>query len=111
MKIDFSVGFGRHMSIKKVAEHARAAEANGFKQMTNIDSQNLSRDVYSMMTIAALNTERILIGPAVTQPYTRHPTVTANAIGTINELSDGRAFLGIGGGLSSLWTMGVKGSF
>jgi alkanesulfonate monooxygenase SsuD/methylene tetrahydromethanopterin reductase-like flavin-dependent oxidoreductase (luciferase family) len=34
--------------------------------------------------------------------------VTANAIGTINELSDGRAFLGIGGGLSSLWTMGVK---
>jgi 5,10-methylenetetrahydromethanopterin reductase len=108
VKMDFSVGFGRHMSIKKVAEHARAAEANGFKQMTNIDSQNLSRDVYSMMTIAALNTERILIGPAVTNPFTRHPTVTANAIGTINELSDGRAWLGIGGGLSSLWTMGVK---
>jgi 5,10-methylenetetrahydromethanopterin reductase len=108
MKIDFSVGFGRHMSIKKVADHARAAEANGFKQMTNIDSQNLSRDVYSMMTIAALNTERILIGPAVTNPFTRHWTVTANAIATINELSDGRAFLGIGSGVSSVWTMGVK---
>jgi alkanesulfonate monooxygenase SsuD/methylene tetrahydromethanopterin reductase-like flavin-dependent oxidoreductase (luciferase family) len=108
VKIDFSVGFGRHMSIKKVAEHARAAEANGFKQMTNIDSQNLSRDVYSMMTIAALNTERILIGPAVTNPFTRHWTVTANAIATINELSDGRAFLGIGSGVSSVWTMGVK---
>jgi 5,10-methylenetetrahydromethanopterin reductase len=60
------------------------------------------------MTISALNTNRILIGPAVTNPYTRHPTVTANAIATLNELSDGRAWLGIGGGLSSLWTMGVK---
>ena len=108
MKIDFSVGFGRHMSIKRVADHARAAEANGFKQMTNIDSQNLSRDVYSMMTIAALNTERILIGPAVTNPFTRHWTVTANAIATIDELSDGRAFLGVGSGVSSVWTMGVK---
>ena len=108
LRIDFSVGFGRHLSITEVGEYARAAEASGFKQVTLIDSQNLSRDVYSMLTVAALNTNRVLIGPAVTNPYTRHPTVTANAIATINELSDGRAWLGIGGGLSSLWTMGVK---
>ena len=108
MKIDFSVGMGRHMGIKKVADHARAADANGFKQLTFIDSQNLSRDVYAMMTIAALNTTTVRIGPAVTNPFTRHPTVTANAIATINELSDGRAWLGIGSGVSSVWTMGVK---
>ena len=108
MKVDFSVGIGRHIPIHEVARHARAAEENGFKQLTFIDSQNLSRDVYSMMTIAALNTEKILIGPAVTNPFTRHPTVTANAIATINELSNGRAWLGIGAGVSSVWTMGLK---
>jgi 5,10-methylenetetrahydromethanopterin reductase len=108
MKIDFSVGMGRHLRIDQVAEHARAAEANGFKQLTFIDSQNLSRDVHVMMTIAALNTNRILIGPAVSNTFTRHVTVTANAIGTLDELSGGRAWLGLGGGLSALWTMGEK---
>jgi 5,10-methylenetetrahydromethanopterin reductase len=104
----FSVGFGRHLAMGQVAEHARAAEDSGFEQMTMIDSQNLSRDVYSMLTVAALKTSRIRMGPGVTNPITRHPTVTANAIASINELSGGRAFLGLGGGLSSVWTMGVK---
>lgn len=92
----------------QVAEHARAAEECGFEQMTMIDSQNLSRDVYSMLTVAALNTKRIKMATGVTNPITRHPTVTANAIASINELSGGRAFLGLGGGVSSVWTMGVK---
>lgn len=92
----------------QVAEHARAADESGFEQMTMIDSQNLSRDVYSMLTVAALNTKRIRLGTGVTNPFTRHPTVTANAIASLNELSGGRAFLGVGGGLSSVWTMGIK---
>ena len=51
-----------------------------------------------MMTIAALNTRRIKISHGVTVPYTRHPSVTANATATIDELSGGRAILGIGSG-------------
>lgn len=104
----FSTGFGRHLRMDQVAEHARAAEEAGFEQMTMIDSQNLSRDVYTMLTVAALNTKRIRLGTGVTNPITRHPTVTANAIASLNELSGGRAFLGLGGGVSSVWTMGVK---
>jgi 5,10-methylenetetrahydromethanopterin reductase len=64
--------------------------------------------VYVQLALAALNTSRIRIGTGVTNPITRHPTVTANAIASINELSGGRAFLGLGGGVSSVWTMGVK---
>src|SRR5688572_8328676 len=104
----FSCGFGRHLRMDQVAEHARAADEAGFTQMTMIDSQNLSRDVYSMLTVAALNTKRIKLATGVTNPITRHPTVTANAIASINEISGGRAFLGLGGGISSVWTMGVK---
>ncbi len=108
MKLDFSVGMGRNLRIDEVAGHARVAEESGFKQMTFVDQQNLSRDVYAMMTIAALNTHRILIGQGVTQPYTYHPSVIANATATVDELSGGRAFLGIGAGGNALRSMGQK---
>ena len=108
MRIEFGVGMGRNLRIDEVADHARVAEESGFSRISFIDSQNLSRDVYSMMTIAALNTDRIRIGHGVTVPFTRHPSVTANATATVNELSGGRAFLGIGAGMSAVWTMGMK---
>ncbi len=108
MKMDFSVGIGRHLRMDQVAEHTRVAEESGFKQITFIDSQNLSRDVYAQMTIAALNTSHIQIGQGVTNPFTRHPSVTANATATIDELSGGRVFLGIGAGYSSVFTMEMK---
>ena len=50
MKADFSVGMGRNLAIAEVASHSKLAEDCGFSHLTMIDSQNLSRDVYSMMT-------------------------------------------------------------
>lgn len=98
MKMDFSVGMGRNLRIDEIADHARVAEECGFSHMTLVDQPNLSRDVYVMMTIAALNTHRIQIGHGVTDPYTYRPWVIANATASINELSGGRAFVGIGAG-------------
>ena len=48
------------------------------------------------------------MGTFVTNPLTRHPAVTAGAIASINELSDGRAFLGIGTGDSAVYNVGLK---
>ena len=50
------------------------------------------------LTAIALATERILLGPGITNPYVRHPGVTAAAVATIDELSGGRAFVGLGAG-------------
>ena len=108
MRMDFSVGMGRNLRIDEVAGHVRVAEESGFSQVTFIDSQNLCRDVYSMMTIGALNSRRVKIGHGVTTPTTRHPSVTANATATIDELSGGRAFIGMGTGFSAVMTMGMK---
>lgn len=108
MKLAFGTGVGRGLGIDQVADHARVAEESGFSHFTVVDQQNLSRDMYVMMTIAAMSTDRIMIGHGVTQPYTRHPAVTANSTATINELSGGRAFLGIGAGMNAVWTLGVK---
>lgn len=107
MKINFGLGTGRNEPIWQIADTSRLADQLGYKHITFIDSQNLSRDVYSMMSIAALNSHSIHIGHGVTNPFTRHPSVTANSTATVNELSGGRAFIGIGAGMSSLWTMGM----
>jgi 5,10-methylenetetrahydromethanopterin reductase len=84
------------------------AEECGFDQVTYVDQQNLSRDVYVQMAVAAMNTRKIKIGQGVTVPVTRHPSVTANATASVNELSGGRAFLGIGAGGNALRSMGKK---
>lgn len=96
--MDFAVGLGRNERIDEIADHARVAEESGFTYATFVDIPFLNRDVYVMMTIAALNTHRIRIGHGVTDPVTRHPSVTANLTATISELSGGRAFVGIGTG-------------
>src|SRR5262249_2624994 len=51
--------------------------------------------------------ERIKLGPCVTDPYSRHPSMTAMAIATVDEISRGRAVLGIGAGVSGFREMGV----
>jgi 5,10-methylenetetrahydromethanopterin reductase len=108
MRMEFGIGTGRNERIDEIAGESQHAENLGFSHITFIDSQNLCRDVYAMMTIAALNTRRIQIGHGVTNSLTRHPVVTANATATINELSGGRAFVGIGAGMSAVATLGQK---
>ena len=81
-----------------VGEHAAAAEKYGYEHVTILDDISLTRDVYPMLTMAALDTSKILISHGVTHPYIRHPVQTAVGTATINEVSGGRAFLGIGAG-------------
>ena len=98
MKMNFTVGMGRNIPIYDVPAHAKAAEECGFDMMGWVDQPNLSRDMYSSLTVAALNTSRIRLMSAVTDPITYHPSVTATAHATLNEVSGGRAVLGLGAG-------------
>src|SRR5260370_25878878 len=66
------------------------------------------KDVYVGLTVAAMGTKRIGLGTGVTNAVTRHPTVTANAMAAIGEISHGRAFLGLGAGDSALYGGGLK---
>jgi 5,10-methylenetetrahydromethanopterin reductase len=85
----------------------REAEDNGFDLLGVADSQSVFRELYVALTLAALNTSRIRLGPLVTNPLTRHLVVTASAISSIDELSGGRAMLGIGSGDSAIFTLGA----
>ena len=91
-----------------VVEEVKLAEACGFDFATFVDSELLWMDVYAILTLCANQTHKIQLGPGVTNPYTRHPAVTASAIATIDELSGGRAVLGIGRGDSAVRTLGFE---
>jgi 5,10-methylenetetrahydromethanopterin reductase len=102
------MGVSPREPLRRVADLARAAEQRGFDAFWMIDFQLGMKDVYAAMTIAALATTRIQIGPSVTNLTTRHPTVTANAITALDELSDGRALLGLGAGWSAVLGAGGR---
>jgi 5,10-methylenetetrahydromethanopterin reductase len=94
------------ISARETANWARLAEDVGFDFVGLTDGQMIWRDVYVALTLIAASTKRIKLGPWVTNPTTRHPTVTANAVCTLDEVSEGRAFLGIGNGDDSVRTIG-----
>jgi len=56
----------------------------------------------------AAHTAEVLLGPCVTDPFARHPALTAMAIGTLDEISGGRAILGIGAGISGFAELAVE---
>jgi 5,10-methylenetetrahydromethanopterin reductase len=81
-------------------------EAEGWDGQMAMDSQSLSADPYVVLAALATGTSRLLLGTSVTNPYTRHPAVTAGAMVSLQALSGGRAVLGIGRGDSSLAFLG-----
>lgn len=87
---------------------ASRAEKDGYDGIVFVDSQNLSGDCYIALALAAHATEKLKLSTGVTNPYTRHPAVTASAIATVQAESRGRAYLGIGRGDSALAHLGLK---
>lgn len=87
---------------------AKLAEANGFGTIFVIDSHVSWREPYPYMTLSARETSRIRIGTLVTNPVTRHPTVTASAFATLHEISGGRMVLGIAKGDSAMRILGER---
>jgi 5,10-methylenetetrahydromethanopterin reductase len=70
----------------------------GFDFFWVADSSLHGRYVYPYMTMAVERTKTVKVGTNCTHPLSMHPAMTANAIGTIHEISKGRAVLGIGAG-------------
>ena len=85
----------------------QAAEAAGFHSVWFGDSHLIWHEVSPYLTLAALQSETLRFGPLVTNPVTRHPTVMASTMATLNELSNGRALLGLGRGDSGVRTLGL----
>ena len=80
---------------------AQAAEAAGAEWIGVADAF-WWRDVWLLLGEVASATERIELGPAMTNPYMRHRFHTASALATLQEKAHGRVFCGIAAGGSEL---------
>jgi len=85
---------------------AELAEATGYDDLWLAD-ERFFREVYACLALCARSTRRIRLGPCVTDPYSRHPALTAMAIATLDEISNRRTVLGIGAGVSGFRELGV----
>jgi 5,10-methylenetetrahydromethanopterin reductase len=104
----FDLGILNNQPVADVVRQAQLAEALGYDTVWITDSHLVCRELWVTLTACALATSRIKLGPGVTVPHTRHWSVTASAIATLDELAPGRVVLGIGTGGSSAETMGMS---
>ena len=103
----FGVELYEYLETRTVVEEARLAEELGYDSVWLGDSQLIWRELYVLLGALAVTTARVALGVGVTNPVTRHPAVTASAIVTAQELSRGRAILGVGVGDSAVHTVGL----
>lgn len=76
---------------------ARAVERHPFAELT-VHDVVWWRPVWPILTLIGAATERVRVGPDVTHPLLVHPVVTAASIAALDELTGGRAVLGVGRG-------------
>ncbi|MDR0913412.1 MAG: 5,10-methylenetetrahydromethanopterin reductase [Methanobrevibacter sp.] len=93
----FGIEFVPNKPLKEIVELVKLAESVGFEYAWITDHYN-NKNVYEALALIADGTETIKLGPGVTNPYVRSPAITAAAIATLDEISEGRATLGIGPG-------------
>jgi 5,10-methylenetetrahydromethanopterin reductase len=93
----FGIEFVPNSPIDEVLSWASTAEQRKFDYIWITDHFN-NRNTYVTLTSIAMKTSSVRIGPGVTNPYLINPAWTASAVASINEVSKGRAVLGIGAG-------------
>ena len=97
---------GSARTVGEAVERAVRAEQLGFEAVFFADSQMNNVDPYQALALCAAKTTRIRFGTAVTNMVYRDPTITANSFATLNEISEGRAIIGLGTGDGPVYSLG-----
>jgi 5,10-methylenetetrahydromethanopterin reductase len=91
----------------ELADFAATVEKAGFDTLYVPDSQTLWRDAFLTLYAAALRTSQLHLATAVSNVVTRHPSVVAGLVRSIDEVAPGRFTLGLGVGHSSVEPIGM----
>ncbi|MCW4049517.1 MAG: 5,10-methylenetetrahydromethanopterin reductase [Candidatus Bathyarchaeota archaeon] len=92
----------------KTTYYTIQAEKLGYDSVWITDHFN-NRNVYVSLSFIANYTDKIRLGPGVTNPYLVHPVMTAQSIASLSEVAPGRVLCGIGAGdRTSLEIVGSK---
>ncbi len=99
-------GAARDRRVETEVGRAVLAEGLGFDGMFFGEALMSGLDPFQISAVAATRTKRVHLGTAILTMAFRDPTVIANQAATLNEVSNGRVFLGLGSGDATVYTMG-----
>ena len=105
--MDIGVVLQNNPPAMAVVDLARQAEAAGFSHVWTFDSHVLWQEPFVIYSKILDETERVIVGPMVTNPGTRDWTVIASLFATLNEMYGNRTICGIGRGDSALRVLGA----
>ncbi|MDN4474038.1 TIGR03842 family LLM class F420-dependent oxidoreductase [Demequina zhanjiangensis] len=106
--MDFGVVVQTDPPAQRTVALAKRAEEHGFGFFWTFDSHLLWQEPYVIYSAILAETDRIKVGPYVTNPATRDWTVTASTFATLNEMYGNRTVCGIGRGDSAVRVLNGK---
>lgn len=104
--MDFGLVLQTDPPASAVVELMRRAERNGFRYGWTFDSAVLWQEPFVIYSQILANTEKLTVGPMVTNPGTRTWEVTASTFATLNDMYGNRTVCGIGRGDSAMRVAG-----
>ncbi|MHA1839095.1 MAG: LLM class flavin-dependent oxidoreductase [Candidatus Ranarchaeia archaeon] len=108
--IEFGFSFDFTQPLSDIVKQVQFAEKCGFDFVVVPDCVPYPkcRDVFITLGLLASKTSRLHIGTGIVNPYSRHPLMIACAINSLQEATNGRAFVTLGAGSRmSLSTLGL----
>ncbi|KNB53537.1 TIGR03842 family LLM class F420-dependent oxidoreductase [Streptomyces caatingaensis] len=106
--MDFGLVLQTDPPASAVVELMRRAERRGFRYGWTFDSAVLWQEPFVIHSRVLDHTERLVVGPMVTNPTTRAPEVTASTFATLNDMYGNRTVCGIGRGDSAMRVAGRR---
>ncbi|MGH3434534.1 MAG: TIGR03842 family LLM class F420-dependent oxidoreductase [Thermocrispum sp.] len=106
--MDFGVVLQCDPPARELVRLMADAEQRGFSHGWVFDSTVLWQEPYVILSQVLAATERMVVGPMVTNPGTRDWSVTASVFATLNDVYGNRTVCGIGRGDSAHRVVGLK---
>ncbi|HZD52151.1 MAG TPA: LLM class flavin-dependent oxidoreductase [Woeseiaceae bacterium] len=106
--MEFHIGILPKKSAEQSLALGRLADDLGLTGVWVADSHSIMRDAYALLSLLAVQTRHIKLASGVSPTGTRHPAVLANSLATLDEISGGRAVLGLGTGDSAVVNLGMR---
>src|SRR5438105_949751 len=95
--VQLSIGISGSKPLSEYVALAQLVEQYGFHTLSIFDDL-MFKPAWPILFAVAQHTERVRLGPSVCNPYLIHPAILAGHAALLDELSNGRAYLGIGRG-------------
>jgi len=94
VRLSYVSPFSRSVHRIKAAEYARIAEASGYEAVWIPEA--FSSDAFTLLGMIAGQTARLKLATGIVNVFSRTPALLAQSFATLDEISGGRAIVGLG---------------